>query len=48
VATIIDVAPGEEDEFVIDIANRESRVLLTEDRDFGQLVYAAGARRTPE
>lgn len=31
------------DEDVIDLAVREERVLLTEDKDFGQLVYA-GAR----
>lgn len=42
VAAVIDVAPGAEDSSVIDIAAREQRIFVTEDRDFGQLVYAAG------
>ena len=41
VAAVIDVASGAEDSSVIDIAAREQRIFVTEDRDFGQLVYAA-------
>jgi predicted nuclease of predicted toxin-antitoxin system len=39
-ATVSDVAPGAEDEIVAALANSESRVLVTEDKDFGQLAYA--------
>jgi predicted nuclease of predicted toxin-antitoxin system len=42
VATIIEVAPGLNDAEVIDMAVREQRIFVTEDQDFGQLVYAAG------
>lgn len=37
-----DVAPTADDEVVIALARDERRILLTEDRDFGQLVYAYG------
>lgn len=40
VRTVTDVAPGATDEVVLDIARREQRLLLTEDKDFGQLVFA--------
>ena len=33
-----------EDSEVIDLALREKRILLTEDKDFGQLVYAHGQK----
>jgi predicted nuclease of predicted toxin-antitoxin system len=33
---------GEDDDIVIAAARDETRVLLTEDRDFGRLVYAQG------
>lgn len=46
VLAVIETAPGAVDEDVINMAAREGRVFLTEDRDFGQLVYAA-ARTTP-
>jgi predicted nuclease of predicted toxin-antitoxin system len=36
---------GAEDSFVIELARSESRLLITEDSDFGQLVFAA-ARET--
>jgi predicted nuclease of predicted toxin-antitoxin system len=35
------VAAGAEDDAVIEMAMRGGRIFLTEDRDFGQLVYAA-------
>lgn len=41
VAALVEIAPGAEDQTVIDFAVREDRIVVTEDRDFGQLVYAA-------
>ncbi len=41
VVAVRDVKPGAPDEAVISLALRESRVLLTEDKDFGQLVFAS-------
>ena len=35
VTAIIQVAPGAEDAAVIEIAFREERIFITEDRDFG-------------
>jgi len=35
------ISPGASDEKVINIAIQESRVLLSEDKDFGQLVFAS-------
>jgi predicted nuclease of predicted toxin-antitoxin system len=45
VSTVSDVAPGAEDYVVATLADEESRVLLTEDKDFGQLAYATGRIR---
>ena len=42
VIAIAEVAAGASDETVIERAAHEGRVLLTEDRDFGELVYAHG------
>jgi predicted nuclease of predicted toxin-antitoxin system len=42
VVSIIEAAPGAEDARVIDLAAREQRILIAEDQDFGQLVYATG------
>jgi predicted nuclease of predicted toxin-antitoxin system len=42
VLAIADVAKGAVDERVMDRALSERRVLITEDRDFGELVYAHG------
>lgn len=39
-----DVKPGASDEAVIALALGESRVLLTEDKDFGQLVFASAVQ----
>ncbi|HWP00688.1 MAG TPA: DUF5615 family PIN-like protein [Methylococcus sp.] len=41
VVAVRDTKPGEPDEAVISLALRESRVLLTEDKGFGQLVFAS-------
>lgn len=41
VAAVSERAPGARDEDVIRLATSERRILLTEDKDFGQLVFAA-------
>jgi hypothetical protein len=41
VMAVAEVAVGATDATVLELAVREQRVLLTEDKDFGQLVYAA-------
>lgn len=41
VAAVRDHAPGASDEQVIRLAQAEGRTLLTEDKDFGQLVFAS-------
>jgi predicted nuclease of predicted toxin-antitoxin system len=30
---------GTDDEVILDLANRENRILITKDKDFGELVY---------
>lgn len=40
VTAILEIAPQAEDAVVIGLAVRERRILLTEDKDFGELVYA--------
>jgi predicted nuclease of predicted toxin-antitoxin system len=42
ITAIIEITPGADDADVIELAVREQRIFLTEDADFGQLVYAAG------
>ena len=42
VIAIAEVAKGASDEDVLERALREGRVLITEDLDFGKLVYARG------
>ena len=42
VLPVAELSPTADDETVISLARREERVLLTEDKDFGQLVYATG------
>jgi predicted nuclease of predicted toxin-antitoxin system len=42
VSAIVEINPGAEDEAVLALARSESRVLLTEDKDFGLLTYAGG------
>lgn len=44
VLPVADFAGGAPDDRVIDLALEQGRVLLTEDRDFGRLLYAQGAR----
>ncbi len=43
VLAVSDVLRGAPDESVIELALAEKRLLLTEDKDFGQLVFAASA-----
>ena len=42
VLAICEFAKRMQDADVIDLSTRENRVLITEDKDFGQLVYAHG------
>ena len=42
VSAASDLTPGAEDHIVAALAGSDSRVLLTEDKDFGQLAYATG------
>ena len=42
VLAVSEITPRAEDSEVIALALREERILLTEDKDFGQLVYAHG------
>jgi predicted nuclease of predicted toxin-antitoxin system len=46
VTAVAEINPGVDDRIVIALAHSESRVLLTEDKDFGQLVYAGGQKAT--
>ena len=41
VQAVAETALGARDTVVLEIASREQRVLLTEDKNFGQLVFAA-------
>lgn len=42
VSAIVEINPGAEDQVVVARARSDSRVLLTEDKDFGLLAYAGG------
>src|SRR5947209_14397132 len=44
VLSVAEVSVGADDERVIAIALDERRILLTEDKDFGQLVFATGSK----
>ena len=39
---VAEMKPRADDSEVIELAAREKRILMTEDKDFGQLVYAHG------
>ena len=43
VTAVAEIDPGIDDEIVIALAHSESRVLLTEDKDFGWLAFVAHA-----
>lgn len=40
VTAVAEVTPRAEDEAVVELARGQQRILLTEDKDFGRLVYA--------
>jgi predicted nuclease of predicted toxin-antitoxin system len=42
VISIAEMANGASDEQVLELALNQNRILITEDRDFGELVYARG------
>lgn len=42
VLAVSEVCPGAEDQRVIELAKKERRILLTEDKDFGRLAYLSG------
>ena len=46
VLAVADLSPRADDESVIGLAIRERCILLTEDKDFGQLVHASGLDST--
>ena len=42
VVAVTEVSPGLDDDHVLEIAARDGRILLTADKDFGELVYRLG------
>ena len=42
VKAVIEIDPGAEDPSVLSLAARENRILLTFDRDYGELIYRRG------
>jgi predicted nuclease of predicted toxin-antitoxin system len=46
VVAVTETMSGAEDEKVIDLASSQRRLLLTEDKDFGQLVFAAAKQNS--
>ena len=42
VVSASDMAPGTMDEEILAIATEEGRILVTEDKDFGELVFVRG------
>jgi predicted nuclease of predicted toxin-antitoxin system len=44
VTAIAELRPAAEDDLVLRVAHSEDRILLTEDKDFGALVYAGGQK----
>jgi predicted nuclease of predicted toxin-antitoxin system len=44
VTSIIEISAGADDEVVLELAGRDDRIFVTEDRDFGQLVYSGAGR----
>lgn len=45
VVAVVEIQPRADDLSIIELARRDGRIVLTEDKDFGQLVYA-GLRST--
>lgn len=44
VLAVAEITPRAADSDVIRLATKQKRILLTEDKDFGQLVYASGQK----
>jgi predicted nuclease of predicted toxin-antitoxin system len=44
VLAVVEITPRAADSDVIRLARKQKRILLTEDKDFGQLVYASGQK----
>ena len=44
VIAVAEISPRAEDQEVLKLAVRQKRILLTEDKDFGQLVYSHGQK----
>jgi len=44
VLSVSEISPRAEDSTVVELAVKDKRILLTEDKDFGQLVYAHGQK----
>ena len=42
VLSILEVCPGAQDRYVMELTVREGRILLTEDKDFGRFIYLEG------
>jgi len=42
VHAVVEVAPGASDTEILDVAMRQGSILLTEDKDFGEWVFAHG------
>ena len=43
---ILEIAPGTSDDIILEKANKDDRVLLTQDKDFGELVFRLGMIHT--
>ena len=42
VITASDIDPRADDEYLLELAYQENRILITEDKDFGDLVFVRG------
>lgn len=42
VAYVREMMPGVDDDHVLDLANEDARILVTNDKDFGKLVFLSG------
>lgn len=42
IIAVVEVAPGESDPNILTLANDEQRILVTLDKDFGELVFREG------
>ncbi len=42
VVAVSEITPGAEDARILQFASQQQRIVITEDKDFGQLVFASG------